>query len=68
MAAPSGHDWHFMTAETGSGMEGGGVAVVVAVCERCGLIRTVVAAPNRDSKIDLSGECESKPDRTAHSF
>lgn len=52
-AAAKAHDWT-ITAAT---MADPAVALVVAVCRRCGLMRSEVAAPRRDSQIDLTGEC-----------
>lgn len=51
--APKGHDW----SVAATNMAEPPVPVAVIVCRRCGLIRTGVAAPRRESKIDVSGSC-----------
>lgn len=51
------HKWHFRAAETAGGTPGGGVPVLIAVCEKCGLIRAEVAAARREARIELGGDC-----------
>jgi hypothetical protein len=52
-AAPRGHEWTF----TSSTMAEPPVALLIAVCRRCGLVRSEVATPRREFSIDLSGDC-----------
>ncbi len=56
--APTRHDWHFLAAETVSARTV--VPVAIAVCREGGLIRTVVAAAQREAKIDLRGDCPGR--------
>lgn len=53
------HEWKFpgVVGFTGNVAE----IVVVAVCKRCGTIRTAgFSARDRETAIDLSGECEDE--------
>ena len=52
---PKEHDWAFLAAETISGRAV--IPVTIAVCRECGLIRTEVAAAQKETRIDLRGEC-----------
>lgn len=50
--ASRGHDWSFHASARGD------VAILVAVCRGCGLLRSEVAASQREGRIDLSGQCQ----------
>jgi hypothetical protein len=49
------HDWHFVAgAPTYNDRSG---LVLLAVCRRCGLVRTEALRPHSEHKIDLAGDC-----------
>ncbi len=56
-AAHKSHDWAFVAASQDGPAPGGGVAVLIAVCRKCGVMRTEAAPPRREVRVDLSGEC-----------
>jgi hypothetical protein len=54
------HDWRFVGSTMGSSGESAGVGLVVAICARCGTVRSEVVAPRREQKLDLTGECSEE--------
>jgi hypothetical protein len=54
------HEWTFMLGIASVGAVG---ERVVAVCRRCGLIRTsrVAGTINKEGRIDLRGDCPGEP-------
>ena len=56
--APRGHDWQFLAAETISGRAV--IPVTIAVCRECGLIRNEVVVAQKETRIDLRGECPGR--------
>jgi len=54
------HEWAFMVGVSTIGATG---ERVVAVCGKCGLIRTdrVATATSEEGRIDLRGDCPGKP-------
>jgi hypothetical protein len=51
------HDWHFISGSTTQNDRTG--LVLMAVCRRCGLIRTEALRPHTEHRISLSGTCEA---------
>jgi hypothetical protein len=58
------HEWTFMLGSSTIGAIG---ERVVAVCRRCGLIRTgrVATATSTESRVDLRGDCPGEPQAPA---
>jgi hypothetical protein len=54
------HEWTFMLGTSTIGAVG---ERVVAVCRRCGLIRTgrVAGSMSKEGRIDLRGDCPGEP-------
>jgi hypothetical protein len=54
------HEWTFLLGVSTIGAVG---ERVVAVCGRCGLIRTgrVASSTSNESRIDLQGDCAGEP-------
>ena len=54
------HEWTFLLGVSTIGAVG---ERVVAVCRRCGLIRTgrIASSTSRESRVDLRGECPGEP-------
>jgi hypothetical protein len=60
------HEWKFTAASMAGGPQAGSdVALLVAACKRCGLIRSEVAAPRREVRIDLRGDCPEAEEQPA---
>lgn len=50
------HTWTFFATNAGS--DDRRIPVVVTVCTRCGLARAATTPRDRDTMLDLSGDCE----------
>ena len=61
------HDWTFTAASMSGAPQqvGSDVAVAIAVCRQCGLIRSEVAGPRREMRINLAGDCPEAPAKAA---
>jgi hypothetical protein len=53
------HEWAFTAA--GGGSDHGPQAI--AICIKCGVVRSTTVGDRTDERIDLSGGCEGYPDR-----
>jgi hypothetical protein len=52
--APQRHDWTFTAASVADPA----VALLIAVCRRCGLLRAQIVGPGREPRIDVTGTCD----------
>jgi hypothetical protein len=55
------HDWRFVGSTMGSSGNSAGVGLAVAICARCGTVRSGVVTPRREQRLDLTGECPGEP-------
>jgi hypothetical protein len=51
------HEWQVAATVIESPLEEAQTTVPVAVCVRCGAVRTQLVAPGTRGQIDLSGDC-----------